>query len=526
MTRPPPPRRPAAALAALALAAVAADWPQWGRDSTRNAVSLETPAPLDFAFRLADEKGAVTVAERNVAWTAALGSRTVVPPVVADGLVWVCTNVRPPEDDKVPAKEWDGGVLLCLRAADGKELWRHRFPRLGPAGSWEQDFPQAALGSCPLVEGDRLWLVNNRSEVVCLDIAPLKTGNGPPAVRWTVDLRARFGVYPHLPLMNFGLAAAVATDRDRLFVVTHNGVDESHAKVPRPDAPSLVCLDKTTGAVKWTDNSPGRNILQYQISSPLRADVGGRPQVIVAQGDGWLRSFDPPTGRLLWKCDLNPKDARWELGGVGTRNYVVATPVLYDGRVYVPTGQGAEMGEGPAALYCVDPTRDGDVSPELDAGPGAGQPNPNSAVVWHTPRAVPADAPRVPFGKKKVDLLRNRGYLFCRTLASITAHGGLVYAADMFGVLYCFDARSGRLHWIEDLKGSVYGQPLWADDRVYVGTDQGDVFVFAHGREKKQLARVECDQPVRPGLVFVGGTLYVSSEHTLYAVRAPKGGRP
>ena len=73
----------------------AADWPQWGRDHTHNAVSPEKGLP-DFQLQVLDEKKKVVKAERGVAWKAELGTRTVVHPVIADGLVTVCTNSRPP----------------------------------------------------------------------------------------------------------------------------------------------------------------------------------------------------------------------------------------------------------------------------------------------------------------------------------------------------------------------------------------------------------------------------------------------
>ncbi|HJZ57289.1 MAG TPA: PQQ-binding-like beta-propeller repeat protein, partial [Gemmataceae bacterium] len=478
----------------------AADWPQWGGGPTRNAVSLEKGAPADFQPPVRDEDGKVLKPGCGVAWQAELGTRTVIPPVVAGGLVWVGTNAREPAGNP-PARTWDGGVLMCFGESDGKLLWRHRTPRL--TTTVVEDCPYAALGSAPLVEGDWLWYVNNRCEVVCLDIAPLRAGMGDPRELWKLDMRKEFGVFQHLPIMQAGLAASVAADRDRLFVVTHNGVDESHVNIPAPNAPSLVCLEKATGKVLWKDGSPGKNILQCQTSSPLVCEVGGRQQVIVGQGDGWLRSFDPATGRVLWKCDLNPKDAVYDLGGRGTRNYIVATPVLYDGRVYIPTGHNPEHGSGVGGLYCVDPTRDGDVSRELEAAPKKGRPNPNSAVVWYTPPTVPADAPRVEVGKKKRDLLRDlRDFYFGRCVATVTAHDGLVYAAEFGGLLFCFDARSGRCYWADDLKASVWGQPLWADGKVYVGTEQGEVFVYTHGKEKRQLAKVDAGDSIHPGPVF------------------------
>jgi outer membrane protein assembly factor BamB len=501
----------------------AADWPQWGGGPTRNAVSLEKGAPHDFQLRVVED-GKVVKPARGIAWTADLGRWTVVPPVIADGLVWACTGARLTDDSKLEDKERDAGILMCFRETDGKLLWEHRTPRLSGKGvSWAEAHPHAALGSVPLVEGDRLWYVNNRHEVVCFNIGPLKKGTGKPAELWKLDVRKELGVFPHLPLMQYGFAASVAGHKDRLFVVTHNGVGEDHLTIPAPDAPSLICLEKATGNLLWKDNSPGKNILQHQISSPLVIERGGAAQVVVGQGDGWLRAFDAATGKLIWKCDLNPKDAVWEIGGTGTRNYVVATPIYYDGQVYIATGQQAEASSGLGNFYCIDPTKKGDVSRELDAGPMKGKPNPNSTVVWYTPHLAPADAPRIEVGKKKRDLFREvRAHYYGRTIASATAHDGLVYAAELGGSVFCFDAKTGKLYWVEDTKASVYGQPLWVDGKVFVGTDSGDLFVLAHGKEKKVLAKIETELRLRPGLVFANGTLYLTAEDRLYAIRSNK----
>ena len=76
-------------------------------------------------------------------------------------------------------------------------------------------------------------------------------------------------------------------------------------------------MDKNTGRVLWSDNSPGENILHGQWSSPAYGVLGGVPQVIFGGGDGWLYSFDPQgqdgKSKLLWKFDCNPKDAAFSL---------------------------------------------------------------------------------------------------------------------------------------------------------------------------------------------------------------------
>ena len=98
--------------------------------------------------------------------------------------------------------------------------------------------------------------------------------------------------------------------------------------------------------------------------------IGGVPQVIFGGGDGWLYSFKADKGKdgkpeLLWKFDINPKDSILELGGRGTRNDIISTPVVYDNKVYFCTGQDPEHGEGVGILWCIDPTKRGDISEKL-----------------------------------------------------------------------------------------------------------------------------------------------------------------
>jgi outer membrane protein assembly factor BamB len=357
--------------------------------------------------------------------------------------------------------------------------------------------------------------------VVCYDIGPLKTETGEPREVWKLDTIEQLKVFPHRAQCRPGFAASVAGYKDKLYVVTHNGVDGSHVRVANPDAPSLICLEKTTGKVLWSDNSPGKDILEFQLSSPLVVEVNGKPQVIVGQGDGWLRAFDALTGKLIWKCDLNPKSASWDPGGTGNRNYVVATPIYFEGRIYVATGLQIEAFTGPGNLLCIDPKKTGDVSPELDDGPKKGKPNPNSAVVWQTPREVPADAPRIEDGKRKPDLLRSREYYFGRSVAGCVAHDGLVYAADL-DYLFCFDAKTGRLYWADDVKAEISGQLLWADGKVLVATNGGDLHMYVHGKERKKLALKELDAEIHAGPVFANGTLYLTTQNRLYAIRKPK----
>jgi outer membrane protein assembly factor BamB len=495
----------------------AEDWPTLGRDRTHNAVSPEKNAPTDWQFEIKDDKGKVTKAEKNIKWSAKLGSRSLGGPIVANGLVWVGTNndglrdpalvnpkrLHPKTKEPLPL---DMAVLMCFRESDGKFLWQYASPRLP---SFVNDTPSGGLGSTPHVEGDRLWLITNRCETACFDIGPLQRGTGLPKLLWKVDMVKEFGIFPHGFSMSGGLISSIAADAERVYAVTNNGVDEGHINIPAPDAPSLVAFDKKTGRAVWRDNSPGKNILHEQISSPLVIEVKGKTQVLVGQGDGWLRAFEANTGRLVWKCDLNPKGAKYDIGGRGRKNHDQAAPVHYDGLIYTAPGQDVEHYRGENELLCIDPTGAGDVSGELEGENGKGKPNPNSRVVWQ-------------YGGLDKDPKAKRDLLFCRTLSRCTIHDGLVYANDVDGFAYCLDAKTGKLQWTDDLKAACWATPLWVDGKVYVVDENGTVTIYGHGREKKVLAKIESDDSIYASPVFANGTLYIMTRTKLYAIPVTK----
>jgi len=100
----------------------------------------------------------------NVKWSAALGSQCWATPVVASGKVLIGTNNSQPRD---PKHEGDRGVLMCFDEADGNFVWQLVVPKLSEDIYF--DWPQAGMCSPPTVEGDRVYMVTNRDEVVCLD---------------------------------------------------------------------------------------------------------------------------------------------------------------------------------------------------------------------------------------------------------------------------------------------------------------------------------------------------------------------
>ncbi|MCS7304564.1 MAG: PQQ-binding-like beta-propeller repeat protein [Thermoguttaceae bacterium] len=514
---------------------------QWGGSSNRNNLLQEGPLPIEWQIGHIDPSTGAWNPEgsKNIRWVARLGSQTYGAPVVAGGKVFCGTNNGAGYLRRYPPSV-DLGCLLAFDAHSGRFLWQLSREKLSTGQA--HDWPEVGICSTPLVEGDRLWIVTNRAEVLCLDTEGFLDGENDGPYRqesvtaeheadivWLFDMMGQLGSRQH----NMASCSATAAG-DLLFVCTGNGVDESHQHIPAPEAPSFLALDKRSGKVVWADNSPGKNILHGQWGSPAVGILGGVAQVIFPGGDGWLYSFlataEQQKGRpkLLWRFDCNPKPTRWRSDGRGDRNELIATPVLWENRVYIATGQDPQFGEGPGILWCIDPRGRGDTSPELvvdrqgnpvpptrlqAADPTAGhllKPNPNSALVW----------------KYTGQDLNGDGHLqfeetFHRTIAMPVIANGLLVIGDFAGLVHCLDAQSGKLLWTHDMLASVWASPLVADGKIYIADEDGDVLVFALSREKKILAENQMLQAVYATPTALDGFLYIATRTHLVAIGFP-----
>jgi outer membrane protein assembly factor BamB len=388
---------------------------------------------------------------------------------------------------------------MCFRESDGGFLWQILHEKL--PDTQQNDWPQQGVASTPAVDGDRVYYVSNRCELVCAGTEPA-AGQASPPIHWRLDMVKDLQVFPRYLANSSPLIVG-----DHVHVVTGHGVDDDN-KVPTPTGASFVCADKRTGKVVWKSDAPGDKIMEGQWSNPAYAEVNGRGQAIFPGGDGWLRGFDAKTGELIWKFDCNPKSAEHKPGGRGTRNDFLATPVVVGTRVYVGTGQNPDHGDGLAYLWCIDVTKTGDISAAGDDLDPKSPANKNSGLVWAY--GGKADA--------KYEGETNRSYFFGRTLSTCAVHDGLVYAADLAGFIYCLDAETGKRLWYHDTKADIWGSPYWVDGKVYLGNHDGDVYVFTHGREKKEPTTVEVKQPIKGTVVVANGVLYVLTDAQLYAI--------
>lgn len=488
----------------------------------------------------------------NVKWSAPLGTQSYSNPTVHDKFVFIGSNNGAGYDPLLPSTV-DLGVMLCFEKATGKFLWQHSNQKLKTGRA--QDWPLQGVCSQAFADGDRLWYVSNRCEVVCLDTLGFrdKENDGPYVdevdsrdidadVVWKVDMISEFGVYPH----NMS-HCNVVVDKHRVYVKTSNGVDEAHINMAAPDAPSFVVLDRETGRTIWTDNKNEKNIFHGGWGSPRLATINGKEQILVPGGDGWLYSYEPAgdgqgNAVLLWQFDGNPKTSSFQPGGRGDRNQMLTAPTVHLDRVYFTLGQDPEHGAGQSRVWCIEPgNRRGDISPTIvQRGEGSTSPsrehefrhcvieagdvevpNPNSALVWEY-TGNDANQNGV-FEKSEVQM--------SRSLSEVRIAGNLAFVADLYGHVHCLDAETGKFYWAYDTLVWMWNSPLLANGHVFLFNEEGLASVLKADKNPniampggKPISQIEMPQSIYANPAVEQGVLYIPSRSELYAIEDP--GKP
>jgi HEAT repeat protein/outer membrane protein assembly factor BamB len=449
-----------------------------------------------------------TTTGRNIVWSVELGAETFGRPVLSGGVVYIGTNNARKLN---PAFADPCGVLLALRAADGAFLWQDLAPRVKRG---LREFLLPSTTSAPYIDGDRLYYLTAECQLRCLNLRampdcslprysggglgwgfltgakiaptltlPRTTGGGDQDQHsmenlWELDLCSTLGVFPHEACNSEILSLG-----DLLILCTSNGQNEGHTRVPSPRAPSLIAVDKHSGKVVWQAIGAGENILHGQWCSPIAANVNGRTQVLFGGGDGWLRAYDPASGRELWRFDGNPKDAPWRpRPGVFSRCSIIAWPV-YDGagRIFLAMGEDPSHGNGPSLLHAISPSGQGDVT--------------ESRRLW---------------------ICRQIG----RVVATPVVADGLLYVADLGGTVYCVDTTSGQVLWKHDTSAAIWGCLSLAGPYVYAGNVDGTMTILRAGRQKNVVTEIQMDDPLYSRPAFCGDAMYLATARRLYLIHS------
>jgi outer membrane protein assembly factor BamB len=222
--------------------------------------------------------------------------------------------------------------------------------------------------------------------------------------------------------------------------------------------------------------------------------VNGKGLIYFGGGDGVVYAFEALDPLLtydevsilkrVWRfdCDpLGPKvDIRQYKGNLKTSPVnITGMPVFVDGKVFVEAGGDLWHGKTEAWLKCIDASQRGTVT--------------ETAAVWSYP------------------LSRH-----CMSTPAVTED--LVFIGDCGRDLHCVDRKSGEGIWKLNAEGEIWGSPLVADGKVYIGARSGDLWILSAERELKVLAKIEMKAPIQGTPTAANGVLYVATMNRLYAL--------
>lgn len=231
----------------------------------------------------------------------------------------------------------------------------------------------------------------------------------------------------------------------------------------------LTVLDARDGKEIW--RTPRKDVPTW--STPLVATARGRTEIIVS-GLKHTGAYDFKDGHEVWWL----KD-----GG----DIPVASPIRAGDCVILTSAHGKAR-----PIRAVRLESEGDINPpDLDST--------NNSVVWSHPR--------------------NGVYL-----QTPIAVGDLVFA-NQDGIVTCFDAKTGKIHYSERIGGGGQGftaSPVAANGKLYYPGEKGEVFVLPATKDFNVLATNSIGGICLASPAISEKTIYFRTTENLIAIAAKK----
>lgn len=231
----------------------------------------------------------------------------------------------------------------------------------------------------------------------------------------------------------------------------------------------LIAADIKTGKTVW---KTAREELPSW-GTPNIYDGAGRVEV-VTNASNFIRSYDPQTGKELWR-----------LGG--SSKITAPTPVFSGDLIVVASGRRPE-----APIFVIRAGAAGDIT--LDKGQTS-----NKYIAWSK---------------------QARGSYMPTPLI----YGNYLYVLSNQGVFDCYDLKTGAEIYRERLShkgGGFSASPVAADGKIYLPSEDGDMYVVRAGPKYELLATNPLGELMMATPAISSGTMFVRTQHHLFAISRP-----
>lgn len=352
----------------------------------------------------------------------------------------------------------------------------------GPSGKnilWKTAIPLAGFNS-PIIWGDMIFLTGaeeSRREVYALN---RNTGE----IVWTTPVTNVPGSPAKAPeVANYTGHAAptMATDGKLLYAIFANG--------------DMVALDMQ-GKVAWSKNL-GVPVNHYGYSSSLLAH---KDKVIIQYDQknlAKLIALSGATGEVAWsvKRDVKISWASPVIVNTGRRDELItaAEPLLIS---YNPdNGKELWRTEGVS----------GEVGPSVAYADGV------VVAVNDYSRLVAIKA-----GNSPELLWEDEEYL--SDVPSPVATKDYLFVATSYGIVVCYNTKTGEKYWEHEVDNTIYASPLIAEGKVYMVDKQGVTHIFKVAAEFVSVGTPQLGEKVVCTPAFTDGRIYLRGYDHLYCI--------
>jgi len=227
----------------------------------------------------------------------------------------------------------------------------------------------------------------------------------------------------------------------------------------------IAAFDVTTGQPAW--RTAREEIPSW--STPAIFEHDGRAE-LVTQATTFIRGYNPESGKELWR-----------LGG--NSEITIPTPIVGPGVIIVTNGY-----RGVQPIFAIKPGASGDITLKGDA-------TTNEFIAWSTNRGGPY-------------------------IPTPVIYGDLLYVLAINGVLAAYDVKTGQRVYQERVAGggSFSASPVAADGKLYLTSEDGDIFVVRAGPKYELLATNPMSQVIMATPAIANGVIFIRGLKDVFAI--------
>jgi outer membrane protein assembly factor BamB len=224
-------------------------------------------------------------------------------------------------------------------------------------------------------------------------------------------------------------------------------------------------------AYRLKDGSQAWRVERGEITSwstPTVYQGKGRDELI-AIGGRYIRGYDPATGRELWRFSDQETQVKQQ------------APIVAHGLIIVAGGYPPGR-----PIYAFRPGASGDIS--LKAGQET-----NAFLAWRTPKGSPYTPTPI-------------------------VYGDYLYALGDSGVLSAYEAKTGAQVYQQRLPSTFSASPVAADGKLYLPSEDGEMFVVKAGPKYELLATNAMGEALMATPAISDGLLIIRGQRHVFAV--------